>query len=483
VVVLSEVEDEAADDWSQPVHPDQLAYVIYTSGSTGRPKGVGVTHANIARLLDATADWYSFGTDDVWSLFHSHAFDFSVWELFGALAHGGRLVVVPYWTARHSEAFVDLLRREEVTVLNQTPSAFEPLMAAEQASGTPVESLRAVIFGGEKLEPTRLADWLGWRGEKAPRLINMYGITETTVHVSYRPLTFADTQGAARSLIGAPIPDLSLQILDGGLHPVPEGGIGEIYVGGAGLARGYLGRPALTAERFVPDPHGVPGSRLYRSGDLARRLSDDVEYLGRGDQQVKLRGHRIELGEIEAQLLAADGVRAAAVLAVAGRLVAYVVGDADAEVLRTGLSEALPSYMVPSGFVPVETLPLTVNGKLDRAALAALAAPSANYIAPRTATEARLCEIFAEVLGVERVGASDDFFALGGHSLLAVRAVARLSDVTGRRVELVALFRHPLISAFADYMDGLGDSVEPTALSLNDWLDGLTGEQAAGNRV
>ncbi len=449
VVVVSEVDDEAADDWSEPLHPDQLAYVIYTSGSTGRPKGVGVTHANLSRLLDATADWYRFGTDDVWTLFHSHAFDFSVWELFGGLTHGGRLVVVPYWTARHSEAFVDLLRREEVTVLNQTPSAFEPLMAAEQASGAPVESLRAVIFGGEKLEPSRLAGWLGWRGEKAPRLINMYGITETTVHVSYRPLVFADTQGAARSLIGEPIPDLSLQVLDGGLHPVPEGGIGEIHVGGAGLARGYLGRPALTAERFVPDPHGVPGSRLYRSGDLARRLAGDVEYLGRGDQQVKLRGHRIELGEIEVQLLAIDGVHAAAVLAVAGRLVAYVVGDADAEVLRTRLSEALPSYMVPAGFVSVETLPLTVNGKLDRAALSALSVPSEtrrrDCIAPRTPAEACLVEIWQSVLGRLDIGVADNFFALGGDSILSLQVIAR-ARAAGLYLTPRLLFERPTIA-------------------------------------
>ncbi len=471
VVVVSEVDDEAADDWLEPVHPDQLAYVIYTSGSTGRPKGVGVTHMNLSRLLDATADWYRFGTDDVWPLFHSYAFDVSVWELFSALVYGGRLVVVPYWTARTPDACVELLRRERVTVLNQTPSAFEPLMAAEQASGAPVESLRAVIFAGEKLEPSRLAGWLGWRGEKAPRLINMYGITETTVHVSYRPLAFADTQGAARSLIGEPIPDLSLQVLDGGLQLVPEGGIGEIHVGGAGLARGYLGRPGLTAERFVPDPHGVPGSRLYRSGDLARRLASDVEYLGRGDQQVKLRGHRIELGEIEAQLLAIEGVYAAAVLATAGRLVAYVVGDADADVLRTRLSEALPSYMVPTGFVSVETLPLTVNGKLDRAALSALAVPSADYIAPRTATEARLCEIFAEVLGVARVGASDDFFALGGHSLLAVRAVSRIRSALERDAPLSLLFEHPVVASLAS---ALSDARPGTAVAIRPRPDGMT---------
>jgi len=402
VVLVEDVADEDPAGWHERVHPDQLAYVIYTSGSTGRPKGVGVTQRNLARLLDATADWYRFGPDDVWTLFHSYAFDFSVWELFGALVHGGRLVVVPHWTARDAEAFHALLRAERVTVLNQTPSAFTPLTQVDLSAEQPLETLRAVIFGGEKLEPAALERWLETRGDQAPAVINMYGITETTVHVTYRPMGLTDTHGEARSLIGAPIPDLSLQVLDGDMNPVPVGGIGELHVGGAGLARGYLGRPGLTAERFVPDPT-IPGGRLYKSGDLARRLADDVEYIGRNDFQVKVRGFRIELGEIQAALLGHPEVQEAAVLALddgpAKRLVAYVVAvpeRSDIEALRSHLSERLPGYMVPSAIVFLNSLPLTVNGKLDRRALPSPeAVGDRERVAPRSETEAALLALSA----------------------------------------------------------------------------------------
>ncbi|SDI76260.1 amino acid adenylation domain-containing protein, partial [Paraburkholderia phenazinium] len=296
------------------VHPQQLAYVIYTSGSTGLPKGVGVTHENVARLFDATQARFAFDANDVWTLFHSYAFDFSVWEIFGALVHGGRLVIVPHWTAREPSAFHTLLREERVTVLNQTPSAFVQLTQAD--SDHTLASLRAVIFGGERLEPAALARWADGARRKGvlPALVNMYGITETTVHVTHRALDEAALHDA-RSVIGAPLDDLTLHVLDADLNRVPVGAVGELYVGGAGLARGYLGRPELTAQRFVPDPYGASGSRLYRSGDLARRMPDgDLEYLGRNDDQVKIRGFRIELGEIHAALLGHPEVRDAAVL-------------------------------------------------------------------------------------------------------------------------------------------------------------------------
>ena len=334
VLTLDELLADAGDDGGAgrgDVSPGNAAYVIYTSGSTGKPKGVVVTHANVLRLFDATEPWFGFGADDVWTLFHSYAFDFSVWEMWGALLYGGRLVVVPFGISRDPAAFRALLSTEGVTVLNQTPSAFRQLVHADEGADGAL-ALRWVVFGGEALEPRSLAPWFARHGDARPRLVNMYGITETTVHVTFRPLSIADAE-AGGSMIGEPIPDLGVYLLDGRLEPVPAGVPGEIFVGGAGCARGYLGRPALTAERFVPDPFsGVPGARMYRSGDRARcGAGGDTEYLGRADQQVKVRGFRIEPGEIEAALLAQPGVREAVVMAREDepgvrRLVAYVVG-------------------------------------------------------------------------------------------------------------------------------------------------------------
>jgi amino acid adenylation domain-containing protein len=314
---------------------DNLAYVIYTSGSTGKPKGVGVTHRNVQRLFAATQKWFEFNESDVWTLFHSYAFDFSVWELWGALLYGGRLVIVPHLVSRSPELFRDLLNAEQVTVLNQTPSAFRQLMrAGTTAAATQPASLRLIIFGGEALDLQSLEPWFNQLGNEGARLINMYGITETTVHVTYRPIEAIDLSGVSISPIGVPIPDLQLYLLDRHLQPVPLGVRGEMYIGGAGLARGYLNRAELTAKRFIANPFsGAAGGRLYRSGDLARRLSSgEVEYLGRIDDQVKLRGFRIELGEIEAVLSQHEAVAKALVLAREDtpgekRLVAYVVPD------------------------------------------------------------------------------------------------------------------------------------------------------------
>ena len=312
----SELETASDKNPESLARPEHLAYVIYTSGSTGRPKGVLVTHDNVVRLMQATDPWFGFRPDDVWTLFHSYAFDFSVWELWGALLYGGRLVVVPYWVSRSPEDFLELLRRERVTVLNQTPSAFRQLVQADIASGPPSElALRYVVFGGEALELQSLRPWFERHGDEQPRLVNMYGITETTVHVTYRPITMADVEAGAGSVIGVPIPDLRVYVLDPHRELVPVGVPGEMYVGGAGVARGYLNRPELTAERFVDDPF-VPGARLYRTGDLARRCANgDLEYLGRIDHQVKIRGFRIELGEIEAVLAQHPAVRDAIVIA------------------------------------------------------------------------------------------------------------------------------------------------------------------------
>ncbi|MEV6426117.1 amino acid adenylation domain-containing protein, partial [Streptomyces sp. NPDC051662] len=291
--------------------PEHPAYVIYTSGSTGRPKGVVVAHQNVVRLFSATDGWFGFGSDDVWTLFHSFAFDFSVWELWGALLYGGRLVVVSHEVSRSPGDFLDLLVRERVTVLNQTPSAFYQLSQAdaERPEVGRGLALRYLVFGGEALEPTRLADWFGRHGEGSPLLVNMYGITETTVHVTYLPLAASLAVGGVGSVIGEGIADLRVHVLDEWLRPVPFGVMGELYVGGRGPADGYLYRSGLTSERFVADPFAGDGSRMYRTGDLARRLrGGGLEYLGRADLQVKIRGFRIELGEVEAVLARCAGV-------------------------------------------------------------------------------------------------------------------------------------------------------------------------------
>ncbi|MEU9456740.1 amino acid adenylation domain-containing protein [Streptomyces sp. NPDC048277] len=447
----------------RPAHP---AYVIYTSGSTGRPKGVVVSHRNVVRLFSETAHWFDFGADDVWTLFHSFAFDFSVWELWGPLLHGGRLVVVDYDTSRSPEDFLALLARERVTVLNQTPSAFYQLAQADERAsagngGAPdLRALRRVVFGGEALDPTRLTAWYDRHAQGAPTLVNMYGITETTVHVTHLPLDSGSTDRyGGRSMIGDPIPDLSARVLDSCLRPVPLGIIGELYVSGEGLARGYLGRPGLTAERFVADPWGPPGSRMYRTGDLARRRPEGgLEYVGRSDHQVKIRGFRIELGEIEAALGAYPAVARAHVAVRddrtgAQQLVAYVVGAPDTEVstadLREAVQRVLPTYMVPGAFVVLDALPLTANGKVDRRALPAPEAEARSadgHRAPRTPAEEKLAAVWAEVLGVEHVGVDDNFFELGGDSILSIQAVYRIRQA-GLRVTAKDLFTHPTVAS------------------------------------
>ncbi|MFJ8593553.1 non-ribosomal peptide synthase/polyketide synthase [Streptomyces sp. NPDC093598] len=456
--------------------PETPAYAIYTSGSTGRPKGVIVPHANVVRLFTRTRHWFGFDETDVWTLFHSYAFDFSVWELWGALLHGGRLVVVPEDIARSPEDFLRLLADERVTVLNQTPSAFYPLTRADAEHpeiGARL-ALRTVVFGGEALDVSRLADWYTRHPDTAPRLVNMYGITETTVHVTYLALDRAAARAHSASPIGTGIPDLRVYVLDDALAPVPPGAVGEMYVAGEGLARGYLGRPGLTATRFLADPFGTPGTRMYRTGDRARRRADGtLEYLGRADQQVKIRGYRIEPGEIEAALHTHPQVGEAAVGvhedgSGTRRLVAHVVGRGDTEPpsaaeLRAHLERLLPAHMVPAAYVPLAALPLTVNGKLDRRALPAPGpdgfAAGTERSAPRTPAERAVAAAWADVLDTGEVGADDDFFALGGDSILAVRIVSRLRAAFGTDVSPRLLFTHTTVSALAA---ALGDPAQNT---------------------
>ncbi|PYQ62551.1 MAG: non-ribosomal peptide synthetase, partial [Acidobacteria bacterium] len=458
-----------------PDDPDCLAYVIYTSGSTGTPKGAGVTHRHVTRLFAAAREAVPCGPGDVWSLFHSFAFDFSVWELWGALLHGGTAVVVPHWVARSPEAFLELLAGEGVTCLSQTPSAFQQLLRALEASPRRL-ALRTVVFAGEALEPAALAPWFALPAAAGVRMLNMYGITETTVHITWREMTAADL-GQPRSRIGRPLPDLSLHLVDRHLEPVPAGVTGEILVGGAGVCRGYLGRPELTAARFLPDPFAAaPGARLYRTGDLGRRLPDgDVEYLGRSDHQVKIRGLRIELGEIEAALVRQPGVHEAVVLARSDRsdgsdrsLVAYLTGAPPGHAeLRAALGALLPEYMVPAAFVLLEKLPLTTNGKVDRRALPEperlRPELAEEYLAPRTPTEELLAEIWRELLPVDRVGALDDFFALGGHSLLAARLASRLRERLRLEVSAQVVFQSPTLADLAGALDQMSAAGPPDA--------------------
>ncbi|MEU8966400.1 amino acid adenylation domain-containing protein, partial [Streptomyces sp. NPDC048491] len=457
--------------------PENLIYTIYTSGSTGRPKGVALTHRNVVRLMDRGREHFALDETDVWTLFHSYAFDFSVWEMWGALLHGGRLVVVPESAVRSPEEFLDLLVRERVTFLNQTPTAFRALVDTDADL-----ALRAVVFGGEKLEASELRPWAVRFGLDRIALVNMYGITETTVHTTYHRITEPDLDPTGASPVGRPLADLCVYLLDTDGRPVPVGVPGEICVGGAGVARGYINRPRLTAQRFVPDPYGPPGSRLYRSGDLARRLADaSLEFLGRIDDQVKIRGFRIELGEIETSLSAHPDVRDVAVLVredIPGdkRLVAYVTSAekvaAAPGALRSHLSDRLPEYMIPAAFVILDALPLTTNGKLDKRALPAPgqeALSSTGFVAPRTVTEERIASVWADVLGLERAGVEDSFFDVGGHSIRAVALVGRLRAI-GYDLAVRDVFEHRTVARIAELVTGrpvptdAGCTVEPFSL-------------------
>ncbi|MEV6677450.1 amino acid adenylation domain-containing protein [Streptomyces erythrochromogenes] len=421
--------------------PHDPAYVIYTSGSTGRPKGVVVPHSSVVSLLANTRPDMDFGPDDVWVQFHSYSFDFAVWELWGALVHGGELLVPEYALTRSPVDFHRLVRERGVTVLNQTPSAFHQFIEADRHAGEPLPALRRVVFGGEALDLGRLRGWVERRGTTSPELVNMYGITETTVHVTHRVLTDEDfRRGDEASPIGGPIRGLATYLLDDRLRPVPPGRVGAIYVAGDQVSLGYLGRPGLTAGRFVADPFAGDGSRMYHTGDLARRTLDgELEFTGRADDQVQLKGFRIEPAEVEAAIRELDGVVDVAVT-VAGsgdHLVAHVVGRPPAD-LAGPLASKLPAHMVPARVLPVDALPLTVNGKLDRKALteraeraeraelagAADAEHDAPAVAPDTALTA-LVGIFTDTLPGTAVDADCDFFRAGGDSILAITVVNR----------------------------------------------------------
>ena len=482
-VSVSEADgDDGATDEPDRLSPgDAPAYVIYTSGSTGRPKGVMVTHQNVIDLVMAAEPLYSIGPEDTWTLFHSYAFDVSVWEMWGALLLGGRIVVVPADVAKSPADLLELVRDQRVTVLSQTPSAFRGFIDATVAHPDAPEtwSLRRVVFAGEALDLAMLRPWYGRCGADGPAMVNMYGITETTVHTTCREVVPADLDGPVRSPIGRGMAGMRVMVLDRFLNPVPAGVPGEIFVGGVGVTVGYLGRPQLTAERYLPDPHGEAGQRMYRSGDRARWRSDgELEFLGRIDHQVKIRGFRVELGEIEARLRFHPDVASCAVTARDPgtgdpQLLAYVTPVPGAVLrgseLRRNLAEALPAYMLPAHVTVLSEMPITRNGKVD---LAALPAPQQTrsdrpdgYLAPRTAAERLAAQVWAEVLGVSRVGVTDNFFDLGGDSIRAVRLVGRLAS-QGLKLSVQDLLRHQTIAQLAgavtvDQDDLNRDRVEP----------------------
>ncbi len=441
--------ETAARPASRPAaasRPGDIAYLIFTSGSTGRPKGVAVAHEHVSRLMATGHRHFGFGPQAVWTLFHSYAFDWTVWEMWGALHHGARLVVVPYLTSRSPEDFARLLDEEHVTHLCLTPSALRQLEPALRRSPRALPALRQIMLGGEALDPAVVQRWHELDPLPPARLCNLYGITETTVHVTTHDLD--GPGGFGRSLIGEAMAHLDAQVLDDWLRPCPVGVPGELYIGGGSLAHGYWARPGLTAGRFVADPRGAAGERLYRTGDLARRLpGGGLEYVGRADFQVKLRGFRIELGEIENALSAHPDVDACVVTVHDQRLAAYVTGRAP-ERMREFLARSLPDYMIPASVTALESLPLTVNGKIDRAALPAPGIrPAADGVPvpPRTPAEHAFAAVFAKVLGIAGIGVHDDFFHLGGDSIRAVQLAGGLHE-QGWAVSLRDVFTAPTIA-------------------------------------
>jgi bacitracin synthase 3 len=455
------------------------AYVIYTSGSTGKPKGVVVEHRNLVRLFFNSGFSFDFSSSDTWTLYHSYCFDFSVWEMYGALLYGGKLIVVPLMTSKDSELFFQVLQDQKVTVLNQTPQAFYGLIEAMEHKEDHLH-IKYVIFGGEALNPGKLKKW----NEKYPhsQLINMFGITETTVHVTYKEITGSEIN-ANISNIGKPIPTLSTYIMDRNLNLQPKGLAGEICVGGEGVARGYMNRPQLTSEKFVKNPYNRE-ERLYRSGDLGRFLDDgDMEYLGRIDNQVKIRGYRIELGEIENRLIKHEYIKEAVVLSRSDdgqdkQLCAYIALEEGNEIdipgIKEYLAKTLPTYMIPPYFFQIPRIPLTSSGKIDRKALYSIKMEiktGVEYAPPTNEVEEKIAAIWQEVLKLDEAGIHDNFFDLGGNSLNMVTVKNKIKTALDENVPLIKMFVFPTIKSLANYLkeeetntgisdEEIGESVE-----------------------
>lgn len=462
--------DEASEAAEQQVDGDgpalprrscrDLAYVIYTSGSTGTPKGVEITDGNVVRLFKVAQPPIGFGTGDVWTMFHSYAFDFAVWEFWGALLHGGSLVVVPQEISRSPVDFLSLLVREQVTILNLTPSAFYQFVDAEGSDPAQAGrlALRTVILGGEAVDLRRVGDWPARRLRGGPVLVNMYGITETTVHVTHIELGLEHLANPARSPIGIPLADLSVFLLNRFLRPCPINVVGEMFVAGPGVGRGYLNRPEITAQRFLDCPWRSAGDRMYRTGDLAYRGADGALYfVGRSDDQVKVNGFRIEPGEVEAVLMQQDGIREARVIARATRggdtrLFGYVVAadGFDPRAARLALAETLPAHMVPAAVIQVTRMPLTPNGKLDKGALPDRVADPAPASGPCDEVEMRLLATVRELLPHAHVDVDDDIFNVGGNSMTAMRLVSQVRSQFKVKIAMRKVFDQRTVRQLAE---------------------------------
>ncbi|UOY89132.1 non-ribosomal peptide synthetase [Bacillus glycinifermentans] len=468
---IDQHEKASADRLPAAVSPEQPAYVIYTSGTTGKPKGVIVEHRNVISLIKHHDLPFSFGPEDVWTLFHSYCFDFSVWEMFGALLNGGKVVIVPKEIARDPRAYRRLLQKEGVTVLNQTPTAFNGLIHEEKEHSDRLH-LRYIIFGGEALQPAILQSWM----DKYPKtdLINMYGITETTVHATFKKLSPLDAKNN-KSNIGKPLTTLHAYVMDAYMNPQPAGVPGELYIGGEGVARGYVNRDELTASRFIPNPYH-PDERLYRTGDIVKWLPcGELEYLGRKDAQVKIRGHRIELGEIKAALQRLSPIKEAAVVTRRDKeeqhsIYAYVTAKETQKLnetdIRTSLRTILPEYMIPARFIQIDELPLTPNGKLDGKSLPEPEASefAGEDISPRNDIEKMMAEIWEDLLEVEGLGVHAHFFNLGGDSIKALQVCARLKQ-RGYETTVRELFEHQTLGELSKRVRKVRRVIDQTPVS------------------
>ncbi|MBG6069641.1 non-ribosomal peptide synthetase [Micromonospora ureilytica] len=464
------IDDAGTDDVGGSFTPvavcdDDTAYIIYTSGSTGKPKGVRVTHRNVLRLFTTTDELFDFTHTDVWSMFHSAAFDFSVWEIYGALLHGAHVVVVAHTTTRDPDAMWHLIRERHVTVLSQTPTAFANLAKAAAATAHPPTDLRYVIFGGELLQPATLTTWATHYGTTTPHLVNMYGITETTVHVTHHTITPEDlTQ--PHSPIGRALPDLTIDLLDPDGNPVPDNTLGEMFISGPGLSLGYHQRPALTAHHFPPNPHPHhhTHTRRYRTGDTATRQPDGTyHYHGRTDHQIQLRGYRIEPHEIEHTLQTHPHVHTAHITLTTTtdhpHLTAHITltphtpnNPHTQKTIRNHLNHHLPPHMIPTHIHTHTHLPTTTNGKIDPTQLPTTTPPPPP-LRQSSDKGLRLSALWQETLGVVDIGVDDNFFSLGGDSILAVQLVAELREA-GFDATVEKLFFHPTIRELALAIDG-----------------------------